>query len=538
MAVESPAGWTADVAVESPAATIPALLALRAGQFPDKQAIVGDDEALSYGALSRRTLDRAAQLLAWGVNKGHRVGLQMPNGVEWVVNACAVMRIGAVLVPLSTLLQPVELQAQLRVAGVRHLIAATRFRGRDYRAEWNTLAPETLPSLHGVWWHAEPGAEAGDRERELAAALEARVSPADDMAIIFTSGSSGAPKGVIHTHGGALRANRAGLAARCISAQTRLYLPMPLFWAGGFAGGLISALNAGATLLTEALPAPGQTLEFLARERATLFRGWPDQAAELAVHPRFESTDLSLLAPGSLEALLPDALRSPPGSRANLFGMTESFGPYCGYPLDRELPRDKWGSCGRPFAGTAVRIADPDSGAIQPAGATGGIQLGGRNILRGICGREREEIFTADGWYDTGDLGYLDGDGFLYFSGRADEMLKIRGATVYPAEVAAALEGLPGIYRAFVVAIELDGQAALAAAVVTDTPGAIAVGELAEQARGILSAHKRPARWRVLDSLGDVPRTPTGKLDKAALRSLVLAAAPGTGPAQSPPDIQ
>lgn len=513
--------------------TLPGLLARGAGQFPARQAVVGDDESLTYAELAVRSLERAAWLLSRGVNKGLRVGLQMPNGVEWVVNACAVMRIGAVLVPLSTLLQPVELQAQLRVAGVRHLLATTTFRGRDYRREWAPIERGDLPSLDNVWWQDETDTPVGEAERALALALERRVCPADDMVVIFTSGSSGEPKGVIHTHGGALRANAAGLADRCIEAGARLYLPMPLFWAGGFAGGLVSALNAGATLLTEAVPEPASTLAFLERERATLFRGWPDQAAELAAHPARAGTDLSALVPGSLDALLPEVLRAPAGRRANLFGMTETFGPYCGYPLDRELPEGKAGSCGQAFAGIELRVVDPDGGAVLPAGRAGVIHVGGRNLLRGICGREREETFTPDGWYPTGDLGYLDADGYLFFQGRADDLVKVRGATVYPAEVAAALAGLDGVARAFALDIELDGQVAVAAAVIAESPGSIDVGRLEDGARRLLSAFKRPARWVILNSLEELPRTATGKLDKAALRSLVLAAS--TDPGDSPP---
>ena len=98
------------------------------------------------------------------------------------------------------------------------------------------------------------------------------------MVILFTSGSRGAPKGVIHTHGSALRATASGLEARCVRAGERLYIPMPFFWTGGFSGGLLSVLIAGATLLTESTPEPGRTIHFLERERVTLFRGWPDQA--------------------------------------------------------------------------------------------------------------------------------------------------------------------------------------------------------------------------------------------------------------------
>src|SRR5205823_14245982 len=119
------------------------------------------------------------------------------------------------------------------------------------------------------------------------------------------------------------------------------YIPMPFFWMGGFGGGLLSALVAGATLITESEPEPARTLALLERERVTLFRGWPDQAAALAAHPAFASVGLGALKDGSLEAVLPPERRRPPGARSNLFGMTESFGPYCADRLDTDLPEDK-----------------------------------------------------------------------------------------------------------------------------------------------------------------------------------------------------
>ena len=197
------------------------------------------------------------------------------------------------------------------------------------------------------------------------------MRPADDLAVIFTSGSRGTPKGVIHTHGGALGATAAGLDARRLGRDDRLYIPMPFFWVGGFGTGLLSALVAGATLLTEARPRPEETLPFLERERVTLFRGWPDQAAALARDEHFATADLGSLRPGSLDAVLPPELQAPPGARANLLGMTESFGPYSGDRLDRTLPPGKEGSCGRPFEGVEVRIADVESGAPITDGSVG-----------------------------------------------------------------------------------------------------------------------------------------------------------------------
>ena len=138
------------------------------------------------------------------------------------------------------------------------------------------------------------------------------MRPSDPLAIMFTSGSSGPPKGVWHSHGNAIASVRSGLAARCIDTETRLYLPMPFFWVGGFAGGLLSALVAGATLVTEPVPQPDSTLRLLDAEKVTLFRGWPEQAEALTRHQKEAGADLSTLQPGSLDALLPEELRSMP----------------------------------------------------------------------------------------------------------------------------------------------------------------------------------------------------------------------------------
>ncbi|MBI3224212.1 MAG: acyl--CoA ligase [Mycolicibacterium cosmeticum] len=466
--------------------TIDAVLRAHAGL--DKAMVVDPETAIGYGELESGTATLAAGLIDAGIGKGTRVGLLMPNGAGWVRLALAVTRLGAVLVPLSTLLTTGELHAQLRMAAVQQLITVDEFRGRRY-----PVRPETLPALRRVWSTRE--------------ALELRgagplppVRPADPLAITFTSGSSGAPKGVLHSHGNALAAVRSGLAARCITAGTRLYLPMPFFWVGGFGAGILSALLAGATLVTEAIPTPESTAALLRRERVTLFRGWPEQAEVLARH----TGPLPTLLPGSLEALLPPALRSQPGARASLFGMTESFGPYCGFPADTDMPEPAWGSCGKPFAGMDVRIAGD--------GPVGEIQIRGPHILRGICRRSREEVFTADGYYPTGDLGRFDADGFLFYQGRCDDMFKVSGATVYPSEVVRALRGIAGVRAAHVT--EVDG--AVAAAVIADRT----VSELREAARDVLSPFKIPTVWLVLD-VDDLPRGATGKVDVRALRKLL-----------------
>jgi acyl-CoA synthetase (AMP-forming)/AMP-acid ligase II len=513
-------------------ATIPALLRQRAARDGDSVALVHDDASISYRALDERSRALAGRLVAAGVGKRSRVGVLMPNGIDWATVAYATLRVGAVLVPLSTLLKPPELEAQLRSASVAHLIAVRSYRGRDYVAELASLEPALkelgtlrlrharLPALGHVW-HADalPSANASPVRVE---ALEAVVRPADELAILFTSGSRGAPKGVVHTHGNALRAVASGLAARCVGPGERLYIPMPFFWMGGFGGGLLTALVAGATLLLETDPSPARTIAFLARERATLFRGWPDQAAKVAADPSFETADLSSLRLGSLDAVLPKALRAQPGARANLFGMTETFGPYCGSRLDVDLPKDKFGSCGRPFDGIEVRIVDPGSREPLALGQQGEIEVRGPNLMRRIEGRLREATFTRDGFYPTGDLGILDADGYLFYAGRADDMFKVSGATVYPTEVESALRTIPGVAQAYVTNLTEPAGELVAAAVVARAP--LTLEELDREARTRLSSFKVPKRWVLLGSPAEVPTLATGKVDKGGLQDLIRRA--------------
>ena len=305
---------------------------------------------------------------------------------------------------------------------------------------------------------------AGDADVD---AVAETVTPSDTLAIMFTSGSSGPPKGVIHSHGNALGAVRSGLAARCIDADTRLYLPMPFFWVGGFGSGVLSALLAGATLVTEQIPRPETTLRLLERERVTLFRGWPDQAEALARQTDSVAADLSALA-----------ARQPGGvAAARTAGRTRCAGeavrddrivrPLLRLSVPTPICRGRRGAAAESRStGMEVRIVDPDTGRPLPTGAVGMIQIRGPHVMRGICRRSREDLFTADGYYPTGDLGHLDDDGFMFYHGRSDDMFKVSGATVYPSEVEQALRTIDGVDNAFVT--EVSG--AVGAVVISETP--------------------------------------------------------------------
>ncbi|OBB99039.1 class I adenylate-forming enzyme family protein [Mycobacterium sp. 852002-40037_SCH5390672] len=503
--------------------TIDQLVRFRADRDGDTMMVIDPTSRISYRELEVTTRDLAAALVEAGVAKGTRVGLIMPNGTRWVQIAIALTRIGAVLVPLSTLLTAGELAAQLRAASVQFLLSVEEFRGHRYLDDVRTVRQSELPALRQVWSIDRlDNAIGSERARKIIDPMTATVTPADLLVIMFTSGSSGSPKGVMHSHGNALSAVQSGLAARCITSETRLYLPMPFFWVGGFGSGILSVLLAGATLVTEEIPRPETTLRLLEGERVTLFRGWPDQAETLARHADGLGADLSALRAGSLQALLPPEQRAQPGARATLFGMTEAFGPYSGYPADTDMPATAWGSCGKPFSGMEVRIVDPESGAPVPT--VGMIQIRGSHTLRGICGRTREDLFTADGFYPTGDLGHLDEDGFLFYHGRSDDMFKVSGATVYPGEVERALRAIDGVDNAVVTNVPGAAGERVGAAVVCGT-GALTAEELRGSARTLLSAFKVPTVWLLLGSDDDMPRGGTGKVDVRRLREMLVDAA-------------
>jgi acyl-CoA synthetase (AMP-forming)/AMP-acid ligase II len=501
--------------------TIDRLVRRQAVRHGSKPMVIDPARRVSYAELDSTTADLAAAFIEAGVSKGVRVGLIMPNNARWVQIAIALTRIGAVLVPLSTLLRAGELVAQLRTAAVQFLVSVEEFRGHHYLEDLAPVGKAELPALRHVWSLFQLGRlSAGARARGIVDAMTQAVTPADPLVIMFTSGSSGAPKGVLHSHGNALGAVQSGLAARCITPDTRLYLPMPFFWVGGFGSGILSTLLAGATLVTEEMPRPETTLRLLETERVTLFRGWPDQAEILARHAH--DVDLSALRAGSLEALLPPELRSQPGARAKLFGMTEAFGPYCGYPADMDMPPAAWGSCGKPFPGMEVRIVGADD-EPAPTGTVGMIQIRGPHTLRGICRRSREEVFTPDGYYPTGDLGHLDEHGFLFYHGRSDDMFKVSGATVYPGEVERALRAIDGVDAVFVTNVPGARGEQVGAAVVHT--GTLTVEELRRCARKQLSAFKVPTVWLLLESADDIPRGATGKVDTRRLREMLTEAA-------------
>ncbi len=510
----------------------------------DRELIVQDDRRLTYAEAEQRSARLARGLLGLGVGKGSHVGILFPNGPEWVLAFLATCRIGAVAVPINTFYKARELGWTLRHADVHTLLTADAFLGNDYLARLE----EAAPSLTGAASASEPlrapelpflrnVAVAGDGGRPFAhrfedledrpgeseallSEVEREVCPADTMLLLYSSGSTAAPKGALHTHETVLRHSFNLTAHRDLKESDRVWSPMPFFWVGGLVFAFLGNLQAGATTLCEERFEPGQTLAFLERERATVAVGWPHFGQALASHPDAATRDLSALRAGNVpEILPPELVPLDPRRRSNALGMTETCGPHTW--SEGPLPEALAGSFGRAVPGVEHKVIDPETGATLPPGEFGEICIRGYSLMQGLYKIPRSETFEEDGFYRTGDGGSFDENGILWFQARLGDMIKTGGANVTPAEVEGVLASDPEVRAAFVVGLpDPERGQNVAAAVVLETGFETPAAELKARVKRELSAYKVPRHlWVFAD--GTLPFTDSGKIDKKRLTALL-----------------
>jgi acyl-CoA synthetase (AMP-forming)/AMP-acid ligase II len=525
--------------------TVSALIRELAGRHRDQPLIVLGERRLTYEEAERDSAVLARGLLATGVGKGTRMGIWMPNGPDWVLAWLAAARIGAVVVPINTFFRARELRFVLQHSDVDTLLCVGEFINQDRLATLEEAAPEligyesgrlfltTLPYLRAVrvwgsvsrrWASDGPTAlvsasktEPGASEALLRAAEQA-VSPADAMIVIYSSGSTADPKGAVHTHGAVIRHARTLNGFRDLRAGDRIYSPMPFFWVGGFVFTLVSAMLSGATLICEETFEPGRTLDLLERERVTLVAGWPHYGKAMREHPSFGARDLSSIRGGNLYDVLPGQTRpNDPELRSNSLGMTETCGPHTIDRMDYDLPEKLRGSFGQTVPGLEHRIVDPETGAVLPPGTSGEICVRGYSVMQALYKVEREDAFDRDGFYHTGDAGFFNAEGVLFFQGRLGEMIKTGGANVSPREVEQALIAQPEVEEAYVVGLpDPDRGQLVAAALVARGQSSVDPDELRQRIKRELSAYKVP-RHLVVMRREDLPMTSSGKVDKRRL---------------------
>jgi acyl-CoA synthetase (AMP-forming)/AMP-acid ligase II len=529
--------------------TVPAFLAQVTKHYGASPLILLGDRRITYAEAERASARLARGLVARGFGKGSRVAVLAPNGPDFVVWWLAVTRIGAVMVPLNTFYKPRELHFVLRHSDATALIAVARFLSNDYLERLEVCAPglagqpagaifaRELPHLRHVFVAGDTGGRgfttpvaaldaAADTAPAIDAAflaeVEACVTPADPMLVIYSSGSTADPKGAVHSHGAPLRHAYNTNQFRDFAAGDRIFSPMPFFWVGGFVFSLLSAMHAGAFLLCEEVFEPGATLALLERERATVAAGWPHYSKALAEHPSIHTRDLSSIRSGNLYAVLPPAARPADLElRSNSLGMTETCGPHTYDRMDVDLPERLRGSFGHAVPGVEHKVVDPETGATLPPGQFGEICVRGYSLMLGLYKQERDDVFDRDGFYHTGDAGYFDADGVLFFSARLGEMIKTAGANVTPREVEVSIESFPEVTSAFVVGLpDPDRGQNVAAAVVLKRDASLDADTARARLREQLSSYKVPRTWWFA-AKEELPFTDSGKIDKKRLAALI-----------------
>ncbi|TFV88765.1 long-chain fatty acid--CoA ligase [Blastococcus sp. CT_GayMR16] len=488
---------------------------------PDRDAIWFEGTTISHGAFAHRVRRTAAALAALGVTAGDRVawtGGNHPSALE-TLYACG--QLAAIWVPVNARLAAAEAEYVLAHSG-----ASVVVHGRDHGA----LADALRDRLPGVrhWVAAEPpvdgGADSADYEHLLADAdpqpRDEPVALEDPCLIMYTSGTTGRPKGAVLTHGNMTwNAVNQSMGMDFTQAERTLALA-PLFHIGGLNGTVNPALLGGGCAVVVRRFDPAETLAVIEQQRVTSFFAVPTMLDAMSREPGFRTRDLSALRTiGAAGAPLPlPTLRTWLDRGVTMqqaYGMTEAA-PGCTV-LDSADAERKVGSAGKPLFFTDLRVLRPD-GTQASTNEVGEIAIQGPNVMAGYWNEpEQTSAAIRDGWYHSGDAGSVDEEGFLYIRDRYKDMIISGGENVYPAEVESALLELDDVQEAAVIGVPDPTWGEVGLAVVVPVPGTSPdVDDLRARLRARLAAFKVPKYVELADEL---PKTATGKVRKPDLRN-------------------
>jgi fatty-acyl-CoA synthase len=519
---------------------------------PTAEAVVSRGERLDYAGLKARVDGFARGLLSVGARHGDRVALLVTNRVEWIVAAFAAAKIGAIVTAISTFSTPRELAWMLGHSGAMALVTLYSFRGRRFLEALRSLCPELdgsapgalsstrLPALRavvaldgrpfaGVFSLPDFLARGASVDMAALAAAQQAVAPSDICYILYTSGSTAAPKGVTLAHG-PLIANGFDIGERQhLRATDRLWLAVPLFWSFGSANALPAIMTHGGCIVLQESFEAGEALALIERERCSVYYGMGNMARALLEHedhPRRSlgamRTGLTIGPPEDI-AMTIEALGA--AELCNVYGSTETYGNCAVTDANDPLPL-RLHSQGQPLPGMTIRTVDLVTRRPLPAGEIGELAVRGYVTPGYFQAPELDaEAFDRDGYFLTGDLGSIDVDGRVRFRGRLKEMIKTGGVNVAPLEVEQVLLRHPDIVQAYVVGVPDQSKGEIVAAVVELRAGAVRdTASIVGFCRERLASYKVPVRLAIR-SAAEFPRTPTGKIHKPRLRQ-ELAAAP------------
>jgi len=517
--------------------TLPRFLDDVAERHGPRVALRFEGKDTTYAELRAESRRIAKGLVARGVGKGTRVAVLMANRPEWVTAVLGAALAGAVVVPVNTFATPDELDYVLRHADAAWLLLQPNVLKHAFLDDLRARHPEiaaarsgatrcpALPQLRGVValgrdWDTLR-ASGFDVSDALLDAISAEIHPSDEALVIYTSGTTARPKGVVHRQRTPVIQGWRFAELMGFGPEDRVYTAYPFFWTAGIAMALGATLAAGATLVLQEIFEPGEALALAARERATSLQVWPHQAKAMAEHPDAARADLSSVRKiefSSPLARLAGLEKDEWGIYAS-YGMSETFTLATALPADAPAERRK-GTNGPALPGTEVRIVDPHTGAVLPPGDKGEIAVKGLTLMSGYAKVEPELFLDADGFFHTQDGGHLDAAGELHWSGRLSNLIKTGGANVSPLEIEERAGGYPGVRSAHAVGVPHPtlGEA-IVLLVVPTADAAVDVPALEVFLREALSAYKLPRATFVLRP-DEVSYTGSQKVQLEPLREL------------------
>ncbi|MGK5114805.1 acyl-CoA synthetase [Geodermatophilus sp. CPCC 205506] len=496
---------------------------------PDRDAIWFEGTTTSHAGFADRVRRTAGALAGLGIVAGDRVawtGGNHPSALE-TLYACG--QLGAIWVPVNARLTPPEAQYVLEHSGASVLV-----HGREH-GELADALRDRLPGIR-EWVAAESpvagGADSLPYEELLATAVpEARDEPValdDPCLVMYTSGTTGRPKGAVLTHGNMTWNATNQLLGMDFAADERTLALAPLFHIGGLNGTVNPTLLRGGCAVVVRRFDPAETLRVIEEQRVTSFFAVPTMLDAMSREPDFGTRDLSALRTiGAAGAAVPlPTLRTwleRGVTMQQCYGMTEAS-PGCTV-LDPADAERKVGSAGKALFFTDLRVVRPD-GSDAGVDEVGEIVVSGPNVMAGYWGDpEQTAAALVDGWYHTGDAGSVDAEGYLYIRDRYKDMIISGGENVYPAEVESALLELPGVVEVAVIGVPDERWGEVGLAIVVPAPGAPEDPETIRTAlRERLAGFKVPRHVEFVDEL---PKTATGKIRKPDLRSRFGPVQPG-----------
>jgi acyl-CoA synthetase (AMP-forming)/AMP-acid ligase II len=494
------------------------LLRERAAAHPDRVAIVSGDERIGYGEVDRRATRVANGLIAAGIKPGARIGLLDKNDPTYFELQFGCAKVGAVLVPINTRLAPAEIAYIVKDAGAEML-----FYGPDFEPVIAAIAPEpgNVQRIRlGV--AGRDGYEAW-RERQSSAEPPDLGTPEDVVLQLYTSGTTGRPKGAQLSALGLLVSIPPFLGMGVLSERDVYLLAMPFFHIGGSAVAIMAiALGCPSVVVREV--DPKALLDAIAAHRVTKTFLVPAVILFMLNAPSCAETDLSslelILYGGSPipVALLTRAMAVFKCGFGQVYGLTETSGTITYLAADEHDPAktDRLKSCGRAIPDVEIRIVDEAGGEV-PVGTVGEVICRASKVMKGYWNRPEEtRRAMRDGWFYTGDAGYRDAEGFFYIYDRVKDMIVSGGENIYPAEIESALYGHPAIQDVAVIGIPdaIWGEA-VKACIVLKSGATATADEIIAFARLRIGGFKVP---RSIDFMTELPRNATGKFLKRTLR--------------------